>query len=177
MIDLAVKVTQAAFGEMVGISQPAISDLLSRGVLSDGADAEVWLREYCSQLREVAAGRAASGDLDLAAERAGLARAQREKIEMQNSVTRRELAPVYLLEEVLAKAGARAARILDAIPGAVKRRLPDLPSTAIDYIRGEIAKARNIAAAITLADLREEDQGAEQDTAEAEQPGLEPQDQ
>lgn len=162
---------------MVGISQPAVSDLLSRGVLSGGADAGVWLREYCSQLRETAAGRAASGDLDLAAERAALARAQREKIEMQNAVTRRELAPVYLLEEVLAKAGARAARILDAIPGAVKRRLPDLPSSAIDYIRGEIAKARNIAAAITLADLREEAQGAERDEDETEQSGLEPQEQ
>lgn len=157
MIDLSMKATQSEFGQMVGISQPAVSDLLARGVLTLDASAGVWLREYCSQLREVAAGRAAAGDLDLAAERAALARAQRERIEMQNAVTRRELAPVYLLEEVLAKAGARAARILDAIPGAVRRRLPELPSSAIDYIRGEIAKARNIAATVALADLREEE--------------------
>lgn len=113
---------------------------------------------YIRRLREQAAGRAAVGDLDLAGERAALAKAQRERIEMQNAVTRRELAPVYLIEEVLAKAGSRAARILDAIPGAVRRRAPELPAAVVEHVQREIIKARNIAAAITLEDLREDDQ-------------------
>ena len=103
---------------------------------------------YITELREQAAGRAAAGDLDLATERAGLARAQREKIEMQNAVTRRELAPVALLEEVLAKAGSRVAGILDAIPGMIKRRVAGLSSNDIELIAVEVARARNIAAAV-----------------------------
>lgn len=111
---------------------------------------------YIRRLREQAAGRAASGDIDLVTERALLAREQKERIAMQNAVTRRELAPVILIEEVLAKAGSRVAGILDAIPGMVKRRVPGLSAEAIDMIRGEVAKARNLAAAVTLDDLRDE---------------------
>lgn len=140
---------------MIGVSQPAVSKLLSEGTLSGGATVGVWLLEYSSHMREMAAGRAAAGDLDLATERAGLARAQREKIEMQNQVTRKELAPSYLLEEILSRAGSKAAAILDTIPGMIKRRVPALSADDIAAIASEVAKARNIAARVTLADLTE----------------------
>lgn len=114
---------------------------------------------YVRRQREIASGRATiEGGLELAAERAGLAKAQRERIEMQNAVTRRELAPVILIEEVLAKAGGKVAGILDAIPGMIKRRVPSLTSDDLDLIAGEVAKARNIAAAIRLDDLIDEAQ-------------------
>ena len=157
MIDLSVIVTQKQFGEMVGISQPAVSDLLMRGVLADGATAGDWLLDYCRNLREHAAGRAASGDLDLAAERAALARAQREKIEMQNAVTRGELTPTVLLEQVLARAAAKIAGVLDAIPGMVRRRVPTLTADDADLIAGEVAKVRNTVAVMSLADLSIDD--------------------
>ncbi|MBW7896533.1 MAG: terminase small subunit [Opitutaceae bacterium] len=169
MIDLSVKITQTEFGAIVGISQPAVSDLVSRGVLTEGETAAVWLRESFGHLREVAAGRAAAGDLDLATERAGLAKAQREKIEMQNAVTRNELAPVYLIEEVLAKAGARVSKILDTIPGTIRRREPSLSAATIAEIARDVAKVRNIAAAITLEDLRADDEQSDNDTDEQEQ--------
>ena len=153
MIDLSVIVTQKQFGDMVGISQPAVSDLLMRGVLADGYSVGDWLVAYCGNLREVAAGRAASGDLDLAGERAALARAQRERIEMQNAVTRGELAPVALIEEVLTKAASKVAGILDAIPGMIRRRVPLLTADDIERIAMEIAKARNRVAEMSLADL------------------------
>lgn len=108
---------------------------------------------YIRSLRDTAAGRATTGDLDLATERAALARAQREKIEMQNAVTRKELAPAYLLEEILASAGARMGAIFDAIPGAIRRRNQAMTAADIEVIAGEIAKARNIAAALTLDEL------------------------
>lgn len=84
-----------------------------------------------------------------------LAGEQADKIAMQNAVTRRELAPTYLLEQVLAAAGARVAAILDAIPGAIRRRNQALTAADIEIIAVEIAKARNIAAALTLDDLVE----------------------
>jgi terminase small subunit / prophage DNA-packing protein len=164
VIDLTGRVTQAEFGEMIGVSQPAVSKMLTDGVLSGSASVGVWLREYSSHMREMAAGRAAAGDLDLATERAGLARAQREKIEMQNQVTRKELAPSYLLEEILAKAGTKAAAILDTIPGMIKRRVPSLSADDVAAIAREVAKARNIAASISLSTLDEDEPEATDDT-------------
>lgn len=159
--------TQAAFGALVGVSQQAIGSLVGRGILDTSVPGLQVLQTYCSHLREQAAGRAAGGDLDLAKERAGLAKEQRERIAMQNAVTRGELAPVALLEEVLSKAGAKIAGTLDAIPGAVKRRVPSLSSDEIKNIASEIARVRNIVAAMSLADLRE-DEGGGDDEPDAE---------
>jgi len=156
--------TQAAFGALVGVSQQAIGNLVGRGVLAKEMTGHQMLQVYCSHLREQAAGRAANDGLDLATERAGLAKAQREKIEMQNAVTRNELAPVALIEEVLSKAGGRIAGILEAIPGAVKRRVPALSGEEIKTIAAEIARVRNVVAGMSLDDLREPDEeGGEED--------------
>ena len=146
------------------MSQQAASQWLERlGIDWKTAFLDEIREAYITELREQAAGRAASGDLDLATERAGLAKAQREKIEMQNAVTRRELAPVVLIEEVLAKAGGRVAGILDAIPGMIKRRVSGLSSNDIELIAVEVARARNIAAAVSLNDLNEEPAPADND--------------
>lgn len=153
MPDLSTVFTQAEFGALVGISQRAVSELLSRSVIAEGDSGGAWLLSYCDHLRSVAAGRAAAGDLDLAAERARLARAQAIRVETANAVHARSLAPAYLIEEVLSKAGAKVAGILEAIPGQVRRRLPTLPASEIEAIQMEIAKARNIAAAVSLDDL------------------------
>lgn len=116
---------------------------------------------YIRSLREQAAGRSnVDGDLDLVTERAALAKAQRERVELQNAVTRQELAPVSTVEEVLAKAGARVSGILDGIPGMVRRRNPDLPASTIDAIRDEIAKARNVAAGLTLEEIMDGQDGS-----------------
>lgn len=76
---------------------------------------------------------------------------------MANAVTRGELAPAHLLEEVLAKAGARAGRILETIPGMLRRRLPQLTADDIAEVARIVAKARNIAAGMRLADATAED--------------------
>lgn len=76
---------------------------------------------------------------------------------MQNAVTRGELAPVILIEEVLTKAASKTAGILDAIPGMIRRRVPQLTADDIDLIAGEVAKARNTVARMSLADLADSD--------------------
>lgn len=70
--------TQAAFGELVGITQQSVSGLVSAGVLKPGATAGAWLLAYCDRLRDQAAGRLGStpDGLDLVQERAMLARHQ-----------------------------------------------------------------------------------------------------
>ena len=150
---------QQDIAEHLDLSQGAVSQWMDRlGLDWRTTSLDVIRVEYIREIREQAAGRSASGDLDLATERAGLAKAQRERIEMQNAVTRRELAPVILIEEVLAKAGSKVAGILDAIPGMIKRRVAGLSSDDLDLIAGEVARARNIAAAVSLDDLKDEAQ-------------------
>lgn len=153
VVNLSNTATQEAFGDLVGISQQTVSELLSRKILVQGVSAGEWLRLYTSHLREMAAGRATTGDLDLAGERARLAREQADRIAMQNAVTRGELAPVALLEEVLSATASKVAGVLDAIPGMVRRRVPLLTADDIDLIAGEVAKARNAVAAMSLADI------------------------
>jgi terminase small subunit / prophage DNA-packing protein len=157
-------VNQQVIADHLDLSQGAVSQWMERlGIDWRVVGLDEIRIAYIRELREQAAGRAAAGDLDLATERAGLARAQREKIEMQNAVVRRELAPVILIEEVLAKAGSKVAGILDAIPGMLKRRCAALTSTDIDLVSAEIARARNIAAAISLAGLNDEPATADED--------------
>lgn len=170
MVDLSVPMTQTEFGDLVGISQQAVSDLLKRNVLAAGQASGWWLHAYCAHLREHAAGRAAGGELDLAAERAALARVQRERIEMQNAVTRRESAPVALLELAVATIGRKVAAVLESIPVTIKRRSKNLTAEDIEIITAEITKARNIAA---LAQLDQEDDDGPFGDSQSDTEGLE----
>lgn len=157
MIDLDKKLTQARFAQLVGVTQPAVSSLIARGVIAAGDTAGNWLLSYCGHLREEAAGRAASDGLDLASERARLAAAQADKLEMELAVTRAELAPVVVIEQVLVRAGVKVAAVLDAVPDTLKRQLPDLSDDQVDIIRREIARARNAVAVLSLEDIEEAD--------------------
>ena len=143
MIDLSLNVTQSVFGEMVGISQPAVSDLLSRGVLEPGASLGQWLVAYCSHLREMAAGRATDGSIDLPTERALLARAQREGQVIKNEVALGTYAPISVLSDVLANASQSIVDQLDQLPAGISRICPDLPQSVRDLIMDTVARARN----------------------------------
>ena len=65
-IDTSKPVTQKRFADLVGVTQQTVSDLCRRGVLGQGDSMGEWIHQYCSNLREHAAGRATNGDLDLA---------------------------------------------------------------------------------------------------------------
>jgi phage terminase Nu1 subunit (DNA packaging protein) len=139
---------------IVGISQPAVSDLIKREVLKENSPVGVWILDYCAHLREQAAGRmGADTSLDLVTERARLAKEQADKVAYQNAVTRGELSPTVLLEEVLAKGANQINGILDAIPGNIRRRVPSLKHEEVDLITVEIARCRNAISQLTLADL------------------------
>lgn len=150
-------VTQAEFGEMVSLSQQTVSDLIARGILEAGAPAASWINSYCLHLRAMAEARAAAGDLDLATERARLAKERADRLAMTNHVMRKELAPTHLLEDLLAKAGARVAAILDTIPDQIAQRLPVLHPHDIEAIRREVDKGSAFAAGMSLSNLDEDD--------------------
>ncbi len=150
-----VPVSQALFGEAVGISQQAVSELVRAGVLAEGGTAAEWLLAYCGRLREQAAGRFSEGPLDLAQERAALARSQREGNEIKNQVLRGEYAAVTLLAEVLASASQSVADRFEHLPGLLRKTMPDLPQPAVDQVMAVIAAARNEWARATAELVRE----------------------
>lgn len=143
-------ITQAQFAELVGVTQQAISALVGRGVLNAGDTAGQWLLHYCENLREQAAGRASMGDLDLVQERARLAKEQADKVAMANQIERKELAPVTVLEMIIAKVGRQIAATLEAIPVQLKRSSKTISAEDLQLITAEIVKARNLAASMEL---------------------------
>lgn len=118
----------------------------------DSADCIRWLIA-----REVRSRREAAGSDELTAERARLAKEQADKIAMQNAERRGELAPVAAMEMVLAAVGAKVGRILDTIPGTIRRRAPGIGADVVEAIAADIAKCRNMAAAMRLEDVFADD--------------------
>lgn len=135
---------------MVGVSQPSVSDLLSRQVLTPDGTAGQWLREYCGHLREVAAGRLAAGDIDLATERALLAREMRLGHEIKNRIAQGEYVAIEVLTDVLATTAQAVVDRLEQIPADLRRSCPDLPQAARDAVMAEIASARNEMARVAV---------------------------
>lgn len=149
-------VTQSEFAELVGITQPAVSDLVKRGVLRPNLTGATWLREYCAHLREEAAGRAGT----LADASAALKNAQRVEVEMRTAIKRKEYVPVGLIAQVLGHIGRQAATAFDSIKPGIRLRWPDITAEQLDYIDAEITRARNLVAGMSLASLPVEDDEA-----------------
>lgn len=140
---LAAPISQAEFAQIVGISEARVSTLISEGVLTKGDNAHGWLLGYCERLRDMAAGRASVGGLDLVQERAALARSQREAQELKNAVARGEFAPIGLLADVLGEASSAVVDRMDQIEGQLRKACPDLPEDARQVILRMMADARN----------------------------------
>jgi phage terminase Nu1 subunit (DNA packaging protein) len=134
---------QAHIAQILGMSEARVSQLKADGVLQDGGTGLEWIQAIVSRLREQAAGRASDGPLDLAQERAALAREQRMGIEIKNAVLRGEYAAVTLLAEVLATASQAVAQRFDHLPGQLRKTCAELPPEAIDVVMTAIADARN----------------------------------
>lgn len=146
--------TQEAIAKHLDLSDRSVREFLTVANMDHKVSTLAEIRiAYIRRLREMAAGRAGGGGgLDLVTERARLAKEQADKIAKQNKVTDRELAPVTLIEEVLAKVGRQIAGVLESIPVQLKRR-SSLSGDDLDYITAEIVKARNLAAAIKVEAL------------------------
>jgi phage terminase Nu1 subunit (DNA packaging protein) len=169
LLDLGQPWTQTDFGSLVGITQPAVSDLLKRGVLSPGQAASTWLLAYCAHLRETAAGRAGGvdGGLDLVQERAALAREQRVRLELLNATARGKYAPIETLADVLARASAAIVSMLDQLDSRIAQSAPDLPEATRLAVLNTIAAARNECVRTTASLDLGEPVTTDDDTSEA----------
>jgi len=64
-LSLTSPARQQRFAELVGVSQPAIAAHVKSGVLSGNGTYEVWMVEYCDQLRKEASGRGGGKQAEL----------------------------------------------------------------------------------------------------------------
>ena len=145
LIDLDAPAVQAVTGEIVGVSQQAISAMVSEGKLPTFGTQGEMLHAYCQRLREQAAGRLGSedGGLDLVQERASLAREQRISQRLKNDIARGEYAPIGLLADVLGMASSAVVDRFEQLEGALRKACPTLPDDAKATVMQVIASARN----------------------------------
>lgn len=88
--------------------------------------------------------------LDLDEQRARLAKEQTETAALKNAQTRREVAPINLIEWMLGQTCSQISAILESLPLKIKRRVAKLTASDIEFIRREVIKAQNVAAKITV---------------------------
>ncbi|HYE41167.1 MAG TPA: hypothetical protein VEB23_14615 [Ramlibacter sp.] len=141
----------------MGISQPAVSDLMARGVLGRGQMAKTWLLAYTAHLREQAAGRGADGEL--AANRAKESATRNELLQIRLKKARGQYAEVALLEQALAAIGAQVASHLETLPSMIKTMVPELTAERLKRVEQAITEARNLAAAAALSVLEDDPTG------------------
>jgi phage terminase Nu1 subunit (DNA packaging protein) len=138
--------TQQEIAEHLDMSERNLRDVLQLvGLDHKQASMGAVRVAYIRRLREQAAGRSgdAADGFDLVQERAALARAQREGIEIKNAVLREEYAPIAVLASVLATASQAIVERFEQLPAALKRSCPELPEAARDQVMATIAAARN----------------------------------
>lgn len=129
---------------VVGVTQQAISAMMSEGKLPSQGLLGDLLLAYCQRLRDQAAGRLGeSMGLDLVQERAALAREQRIGQAMKNAIARGDYAPIGALADVLGMASSAVVDRIDQLDGSLRKACPDLPEDARAVVLKVIASARN----------------------------------
>lgn len=139
---------QSELAAALGVSRGTVCRAVARGMPTDSAEAaRAWRAEHVNGYRRAASAKSGQegGDdgANLARERAALARAQREGIEIKNAALRGEYAKISLLADVLATASAAVAERLDGLPAVLRRRCRHLSADGIAAVVAVIAEARN----------------------------------
>lgn len=104
------------------------------------------LRKEVQELRAAAEGDLEPGTIDY--ERYRLTRAQADAQELKNAKESAEVVETAFCTFVLSRVAGEIASILDGIPLSVQRRFPELENRHIDFLKRDIIKAMNKAAAL-----------------------------
>ena len=114
--------SQVEIATKLGINPSTFKDLVARGIIESRAQGQYTYEEaskqYLDHLREVAAGRF-SGDLDLGAERARLAKEQADAKEMENAIERGELVSIEAIAKEYEKQLTKLRTRMLALPNKI----------------------------------------------------------
>lgn len=145
--------TQRDLSRRLGISPALVTKYKRLGMPLDEAGARAWREANVGAYHHTTPAPAtpstpptpapAGQVFSLTHERAALANAQRQAIELKTRVMNGEYASITLLSQVLASASAAVAERLDALPVHIKRRVPLLPASVLQQVTTVINEARN----------------------------------
>jgi phage terminase Nu1 subunit (DNA packaging protein) len=99
---------------------------------------------YIRRLREQASGRYTGSDINLAGERAGLAREQKYLARLKKQKALGEYAPISNLTLALSRVCSQVASKFDSIPVELKRQFPALTADQLNLIRQFLTDSRNL---------------------------------
>ena len=119
-------------------------------VLYDSAAVIKWyaekLRREVEELRQASETELQPGTIEY--ERHRLTRAQADAQELKNARDSAEVVETAFCTFVLSRIAGEIASILDGIPLSVQRRFPELENRHVDFLKRDIIKAMNKAAAL-----------------------------
>lgn len=151
--------SQVAFAVVVGVSAPAVSQLVARGVLRSGAPLREWLLAYTKHLRAMAAGRPendeeAGGELTRARTREANAKAHMAEIDAAERL--RALVPAGEVEVAMRNWAARGSLAIDSAARAIVEGLRSEFGITVEdrHVRDHLRAAQRDIAAYA-ADLGE----------------------
>jgi len=131
--------TQEQFAKLVGISQPEVSQLIRKGVLTRGGTTVQWHKEYLDNLRKVAAGwQSQTGLLDRIQEAALLDRRKREELEIKLAEHKGELLPVLAVVEALSSLNAAVRAKLLALPNTIRSNNPQMTPRQVEQLDASV---------------------------------------
>ncbi len=148
--------TQKEVANHLDLSDRRVRTLISEGILpaskgKGGLDRDACRIAYIRHLRGVASGQVLDQTtLDLNQERALLAASQRRKLDRENDLAEKMIAPVELLTLALQKCATQIVSNLEALPLQMKRMNPLLTGQDIHLTKKAIAKCRNSIAAMKI---------------------------
>jgi terminase small subunit / prophage DNA-packing protein len=126
----ADSLSNAGLARLFGLTTRSITDLCARGIVvrhGKRFDRDEAVLVYVSYLREMAAGRGqASGGAAAVSERARLAAAQADAVEMKNKITRGELVSGAEIESTWTEIVLRARSAVLSVASRVASELPHL---------------------------------------------------
>lgn len=120
------------FAGLVGVSQPAISEKVSSGVLRDGGTIGEWLLAYCERLRLEAAGRGGDDQASLTKARTREAEASADLKLLQIKEKAGELIPLADIEPALTAMITAARQELLTLPDKLANELRALHGVEVD---------------------------------------------
>ncbi|WP_371055733.1 DNA packaging protein [Rhodosalinus sp. K401] len=131
--------------ELLRLSPAALSGLVKRGIAvkmgRDAYDLRETVGNYAEHLRGIASGRGGEAEtLTLTGERARLARAQAEAVEMKNAVARGELVPAEEVARGWSDTLRRVRSRILAVPSRVRQAV-ELEPEAVTLIDRELREA------------------------------------
>lgn len=135
--------TQQQIADWLGTIRQAVADMQRRGVLPKPLpELKQCVHLYCEHLRTAAAGRRSDGPLDLAQERAALARSQRERIDIEIRRQKGELVLATEVERTLVATLKILISTLETLPDILERDA-GISGAAVERVQTIVDRVRD----------------------------------